>query len=233
MSQEQTQTLDQTLERTDIGHFINHHKNLVLIGAAVVIIAVFAYALYGHQANKGKQERLDQLYAISLDVAKIMEPLAEQDAKKAQDKLNAEQAQKLLEIVNNIPVEVAKMAATAPMVLDVVTEVERAEAELDVKPVLRKFLKYYSPKESLFYFTGTKLAVLEEDAGNTDAAIEILEKIVAGGHKFLEGKLYVDLGRLYLKKDQKEKAKKNFEYVAQNLKDSEYANIAELYLMEL
>ena len=49
-----------------------------------------------------------------------------------------------------------------------------------------------------------------------------------------EGKTYLDLGRLYLKKGDKQKAKTSFQYVVDKAKDDpEFVKLAKIYLTKL
>lgn len=84
------------------------------------------------------------------------------------------------------------------------------------------------------YFVLSREAVALEDAGKTEEAIKALEELASNSLKLFEGKTYLDLGRLYLKKGDKEKARKNFEYVVSTAKDEvEFVKIANLYLGQM
>lgn len=238
MTQEQTQSLEQTLERTDFGHFVNQNKKTVLILSAVIVIGVLSYTIFNYQSSKADQKKLAELYQVSESVETILEPTrlkAPQVGVKNEEpkKLTQEDAQKLIGLVNNMSVDIAKMPSTVPLVLSVLNEIERAELEVDTTAVLEKYIKYYSPKESIYLYLGFKLAVVYENAGNTKGAIDILEKMVAANTKILEAKIYLDLGRLYLAEGQADKAKANFEYITKNHANTEYSKLADLYMMEM
>lgn len=84
------------------------------------------------------------------------------------------------------------------------------------------------------YFIMSRQAVVYEDMGEDKLAIETLEKMTSQSVKIFEGKTYLDLGRLYLKTGDKEKAKKNFTYVVEKAKDeAEFVKIAQLYLSKM
>ena len=84
------------------------------------------------------------------------------------------------------------------------------------------------------YFILSRLAVVYEDLGQDQKAIETLEKMNSKSFKIFEGKNYLDLGRLYLKQGNKEKAKASFTYVVEKAKDeSEFVKIAKLYLSKM
>ena len=49
----------------------------------------------------------------------------------------------------------------------------------------------------------------------------------------MESKVYLDLGRIYLKMGKKEDAMINFKYVVDHFSDSNFAKIAKLYLNDM
>ena len=84
------------------------------------------------------------------------------------------------------------------------------------------------------YFILSRLAVVYEDLGQDQNAIDTLTKMNSKSLKIFEGKNYLDLGRLYLKQGNKEKAKASFTYVVEKAKDdSEFVKIAKLYLSKM
>ncbi|MGZ3809534.1 MAG: tetratricopeptide repeat protein, partial [Bacteriovorax sp.] len=91
-----------------------------------------------------------------------------------------------------------------------------------------------SKNEYSDYFIMSRLAVVYEDLGQNQNAILTLEKMNSKSLKIFEGKNYLDLGRLYLKQGDKEKAKASFTYVVEKAKDdSEFVKIAKLYLSKI
>lgn len=95
-------------------------------------------------------------------------------------------------------------------------------------------LKSLAKNDYSRYFVTSREAVAFEDAGKTDEAIKALENLASNNLKLFEGKTYLDIGRLYLKKGDKEKARKNFEYVVNTAKDEvEFVKIANLYLGQM
>jgi tetratricopeptide (TPR) repeat protein len=84
------------------------------------------------------------------------------------------------------------------------------------------------------YFILSRQAVVYEDLGEDKLAIETLEKMTSQSVKIFEGKTYLDLGRLYLKIGNKEKAKASFTHVVEKAKDEiEFVKVAQLYLAKM
>ena len=91
-----------------------------------------------------------------------------------------------------------------------------------------------SKNEYADYFILSRLSVVYEDLGQNQKAIETLEKMNSHSLKIFEGKNYLDMGRLYLKLGNKEKAKASFTFVIEKAKDeSEFVKIAKLYLSKI
>ena len=82
------------------------------------------------------------------------------------------------------------------------------------------------------YMISIRLAVLYENAGQLDKAISTLEELTQSPGAFLEEKIHLDLGRLYLAQKDYSKAKSRLQYVIDNGSDSESIKMAKLYLGE-
>ncbi len=111
--------------------------------------------------------------------------------------------------------------------------VQESKRDLSLK-VLMYGNKFVSQDPFLTYMIYTRLAVLYEDLGKVQEAIDILEKLNRSGLKTLKYKTHLDLGRLYLKIGNKEKAKMNLDYVvSENSADKSNQKLAKLYLEQL
>ena len=63
MAQEQQlETLDQTLEKTDFGHMINENKKGILIGGLIILLTIVGYSLIRHQNMKSNESFLAKIY---------------------------------------------------------------------------------------------------------------------------------------------------------------------------
>lgn len=84
------------------------------------------------------------------------------------------------------------------------------------------------------FFIHSRQAAVYEDMGEDKLAIDTLEKMTSQSVKIFEGKTYLDLGRLYLKTGNKEKAKASFTHVVEKAKDeAEFVKLAQLYLSKM
>ena len=90
--------------------------------------------------------------------------------------------------------------------------------------------KFSSDNPYVNWFISTRLATVYEDLKQEKKAIEVLEKLNSSSVKLMEWKLYLDLGRLYMKTGNKDKARSNFKYVVDNYSDMDFSKIARIYL---
>lgn len=104
-----------------------------------------------------------------------------------------------------------------------------SQAEEVLKPVL------LSSKKNPYthYFLVQSMVVIYEDTGRVDDAIKLLEELVKSKVKFLEPKIYFDLGRLYQQLGNKDKAKLNYQYVVDNFTQDYFAKLARAYLKRI
>jgi len=223
---EETQTLEQTLEKTDLGHFVNTNKNAIMILGVVVLALIASFSIYKHKVDKTYQEALGAVHKFqSENVTPFLEKkeLAQADIDKA------------ISDLKNAPVEVVKNPNFLAVLFDVTRKIEQEKTDVNASliPVYEAVIKNYRPKEYAYFFLSLKLSVLYEDAGKVDDAIKLLESIVSANHEILKSKIYLDLGRLYKQKGLADKARANFNFIITNDADSEYAKLAKLFVMQL
>ena len=75
-----------------------------------------------------------------------------------------------------------------------------------------------------------RLAVVLEELGENTRAVEYLEKNLTLKNTLLQDKTYFDLGRLYLKVGNKEKAKSSMDYVIEKSKNKDLVKLAKFFL---
>jgi tetratricopeptide (TPR) repeat protein len=102
------------------------------------------------------------------------------------------------------------------------------------KKVMVILQKHYLHKNSYIdYSIYVRQAVLDEDAKDYKGAIKSLNAVLSLPVKIMEAKTYLDLGRLYIKVGNREKAKSSLFYVVDNFAGEEFAKLAHLYLAQL
>ena len=84
------------------------------------------------------------------------------------------------------------------------------------------------------FFVRIRLAALYEDMGKFNESYKVLQDLLKSPVKLLESKVYLDLGRIHLKRGEKEKAKTTFQYVIDNGKSGDdVVKMARLYMSNM
>lgn len=214
------QTLDQTLNKTDLGHIINENKKPILVAGAVILVLIVAYAVYNHQAKKQYDENLGQVFSFQTSVI---------------DKYNAKEIKdvEFIEKIKAMPAHLTGQPTLVPALFTSLNTLVANGQETEVVSILENWVNHFSSNSMMYYFIGLKLAPLYEDTNQYDKAINILQSLIASNVDVVKSRLYLDLGRVNLKKGDKVKAKENFEFITKNFKDSEMSKLANLYLQGL
>jgi len=79
----------------------------------------------------------------------------------------------------------------------------------------------------------SRLALSLEEIGDYNKAVETLNSVLVLKYAVLEDKTYFDLGRLYLKLGNKDKAKSSLDYVVDKSKDTELVKLAKYFLAKI
>ncbi len=95
--------------------------------------------------------------------------------------------------------------------------------------------KNYSSSNSYkAFFVRIRLAALYEDMGKYNEAYEVLQNLLKSPVKLMESKVYLDLGRIHLKRGETKKAKTTFQYVIDNGKSGDdIVKMARLYISNM
>lgn len=216
----QAQTLEETLNRTDLGHAISQRKKPILIAAALVVLGIIVFSVFRHQSNERKSQRLEEIYAFQ---SSVVDPYLKGDTESAV----------VVEKIQNLDSELTGSPSLAPAIFEATNKLaQEGETEAAVN-ILDAWFKAFDPNSYLRFFAGLRLAPLLENAGQLDRAVEVYEGLIKSNREILRGKLYLDLGRLYLEKQDPEKAKSFFDHVIKNHESTEYAKFARLYLQKI
>ena len=214
------QTLDETLNKTELGHVINENKNLILICAAVVTALVVGYSVMRHQGQKAENESLDAAYSFQ---SSVIEPFMD-------GKIDGEQAVKKIQ---NMDSSLTGSPNLAPSIFEAVGKLVKENKMEEAVGILETWHKSFPEGSHLRFMAGLRLAPILEDSGKQDEAIAVYEGLIKGSHDVLESRVYLELGRLYLEKGDQAKAKSFFEHVVKYHEGSEEAKFARLYLQKL
>ncbi len=212
-------SIDEALGQTEFGGWIAQNKVPVLSAVILIIVGVFAFGGYRHMVETKNNEGSNALYSV----VSTNLPLFEKGSLSAEDfssKFMSEWE------------SVGHFEGGVSFAIEV-SDALRAKNKYELAHnIMMKAAESTSSPQAL-YFVHARAAVLAEDLGKKEMAIDHLNKILSSGAKYLEGKVYLDLGRLYRESGDLEKAKTSFEWVVEKGKEAEFKKVARLYLEEM
>lgn len=200
-------------------------KNKVAIYTifGVIVAAVVGFGLFKTFADKSKAEYNSKIFAFESTILKdyIANPTDPKAAKTLEDG------------VGSLHMQMGEYLGLLPVVIKASDALVANSHYTEARSLLAIGENIASDNYSK-YFILSRQAVVYEDLGEDKLAIETLEKMTSQSVKIFEGKTYLDLGRLYLKTGNKEKAKASFTHVVEKAKDEvEFVKIAQLYLAKM
>lgn len=211
--------LNQIMNEDDVGTLVSKNKNALIAILIAIVVAVIGFGVYSSFADKSKVAFNTKIYEFETATLKNWN-------EKSDPKV-------LVEGIKNLHKEQGNYSGLTPLVIKASDALVAQNALVEALEVLT-IGQLVSKNEYSNYFIMSRLAVVYEDLGKDSDAIAMLEKMNTQSAKIFEGKNYLDLGRLYLKKGDKEKAKASFTYVVEKAKDeTEFVKIAKLYLSQL
>lgn len=212
-------SIDEALGQTELGSWISNNKAPVLSAVALLVLGIFGYGIFNHFQSEKHQKYADSLHSI---VTEKLGPFREGKIK----------SEELVSSFEGTWQEMGSFAGASPYVIQVVDALTAKKNYAEAYKIVNEANQRIQNPQ-LNYFFSIRAAALAEDLGKKKEAIEHLKKVVGSGVKYFEGKVYLDLGRLYRDTGDKEKAKSSFEYVLEKGKEAEFKKMARLYLEEL
>lgn len=213
----QTQTLEQTLNRTDFGHTLYENRKAVFAAIIAVLVGVTGYVLW-NQSKKSKAQ----------DVAGKVFDFQSKTWDGAKDgKVLIPELIKQFEALDK---DVQSSPAMVPVALEMGKFLMDKQALNEAEAVLSK-VNAAHPISG--FFVATQRAVILEKLGKLDEAIAVLETLAKDKETLMSARLNNELGRLNLAKGEKGKAQTHFEYVLNTFPNDEQAKLSKLYLGKL
>lgn len=213
-------TLQQTLDKTDFGHWMYEHRKSFIAAVIVAFVGASGLLLFKQMQHKKAQEasagvhQFEMAVAAELRAGKVTP--AEFDAK-----------------YKALPAELKASPSMLPVALQTATYLDGKGESVMAEGVLKDVVTAIGAKSPLYVLVAHSYAALAEKNGKADEAIKTLEAYIAEGHKVMLTKAYLDLGRLYLAKNDSAKAKANFDYIIANQPNDELAKMARMYLQQI
>lgn len=215
----QTPSLEQTLNKTDLGHVIYENRKIFFGVLIALLVGSTGYVMW-------KQVKRNSALDNSVKVFEFQSSVWA-DAKAG--KTTAPDLVKAFEALDS-------GIQTAPVMLPVVLEMSKFLYEKgnvsEADAVLSKASTSNKHPVSAFFVSMQRAVVLEK-LGKIDEAISVIEPLAQGKEVLMPAKVSVELGRLYLVKGEKGKAQTQFDYVLNTFPNDEQAKLAKLYLSQI
>lgn len=212
--------LDQILDEGNIQGFISKNKSALIALLVLIIGGVIGFGIYRHFDDKSQADFNSKIYTFTSTLVKDYET-------------NPVDPKPMVQGLEQLAKEMEDYLGLVPVSIKVSDLLSIHNHLAEAKSVLEIGEKVAEDDFSTYFILSRKAAVLE-DLNETQAAIDTLNKLNSQSTKVLEAKTYLDLGRLYLKTGDKEKARASFKYIIDNKKEEgEFVKIAQLYLSKL
>ena len=213
--------VDELLGQTELGSFISRNRNLIIGVVVFLLFSVIGYGGYSTYATKNSEKYGNRIFEFHTSEftnlkEKKMSPSAFWGAfEKLSKEVSYDESIILVGIES----------------YDILRE---QKSDIEAQKVISLLNSKFGKKNHyLSYFLLSREAVVFEDLKKYKEAVSTLEKITTLSIKLMEAKTYLDLGRLYLKLNNKEKAKASFYYVVDNFGSDEFGKMAKIYLSEI
>ena len=216
-----TQTLANDKNNPDAIQVDNSYSifKVFLIGAIVIAVSVVGFNFYQSGQDTSRAELGDQLFKFETNV---LTPFLDKKEGASIEAVITE----FNKLFDHQASKAGALSSDAIKVSDILIDNKKTD---EAASILKKAL-VSANDDMAKYFISTRLAVLEQNRGNIDEAIKLNEKLLTQKINFLTEKTYFDLGVLYMKKGNTEKAKSSFNYVIEKSKDETLLKLARLYL---
>ncbi len=196
--------------------YIQKYRIPIIVGTLVILAAPIVYGVYNNFKGKKNAEYADKVFSFS---KKELKELKENTLKPS-------------EFINHFSALLKDISYSNSGLLILL---EAAEAMVEKNDLIsaKEILELGKSNFTTEYekiLIGLRLSTVYEDLGENDKAIDLLEELASSKIKILEGKINLDLGRLYKKVNNPTKAKEKFQYVLNNFDEEVYKKLAQLNL---
>lgn len=200
--------------------FFQKYATPIVALAVCLIVGTAGYFTYDFIREKNESEALNSLYEFEKGTWKNFQ----------EKKITTEQ---MIQEWNKLTQDVTTNKKIAFFAIQVIQPLMAEKKWDQATNILLPLTEKYEKDPYVYYFLSNSLSGVYEDAGKLDEAIALIENILKQNIKLMEAKTYFDLGRLYNKRGQVDKAKTNFQYVIDNYPDDKMGHMARVYLQKI
>ena len=221
--------IDDVLNETELGSWIANNKFIVTTLLVIVVGGVVGYGVKRKVDHKNHIEKSAIIFEFNQNHMKKVTSI-ESSEKADENKIDENFVSELKSVIEKIDgYEGGNILVLSAV--DLLLKNKMYQGVVDVLTLSKD--KGLAKNPYVNYLFTTRMAVAQEDLGQKEAAVQTLETLLNSPVKILQGKLYLDLGRLYKNLGDNAKAKSNLEYVVQNSKQADFLKMARLYLTEI
>lgn len=213
----QTQTLEQSLNKTDFGHVIYENRKTIFGLIIAILVGLTAFVLW-------RQSKRSQTHDISV---KVFEFRTKTWDGAKEGKVAIPELVKQFEALD-------KDVQTSPVMVPVALEMGKFlmdKGSLNEADAILSKVHATHPVSS--FFVGMQRSVILEKSGKIPEAISVLENLAKEKEVLMAAKVNLELGRLNLLNGDKGKAQTHFDYVINTFPNDEQAKLAKLYMAKL
>jgi predicted negative regulator of RcsB-dependent stress response len=215
----QTQTLEQTLNKTDLGHVIYENRKIFFGAVIALLVGITGFLLWKQQQKASANETSVKVFEFQSGIWS--------DVKSGKTGIP-----ELVKAFEGLDEKTQSAPVMVPVVLDMGKYLYDKGNYAEADAILSKVTGKITHPVSAFFVSMQRAAILEK-TGKVDEAIAVLEPLAQQKDGLMPAKTSIELGRLYLLKGEKGKAQTQFEYVTSTFPNDEQAKLAKLYIQQL
>ncbi len=213
-------TLEQALNKTDLGHWMYEHRKSFIAAVIIAFLALSGLFLYRQYAQAQGRALAAEVYHLEAnEVAALKEGKLEAPA--------------LLTKLKSLQKDVLSSVAMIPVALDLAAHLAGKDDFAAAAEVLELVAPHHLKDKNLSALVITPYAAALEKNGKSAEALKAWQGYLKTGNKVLVTRGYLEVGRLALLMNDGAEAKKNLEYLVANHPNDELAKLAKLYLQKL
>lgn len=213
----QNPTLEQTLDRTDFGHFVYENRKAFLGAIVAVLVAITGYVIF-----KSTQKSAAEAQSVKVFEFRTKTWNGAKEGKVA--------PAELVKVFLALDKDTQSSPVMVPVALEMGKFLTEKNALADAEAVLSKVSTSH-PVAS--FFVSMQRAVILEKSNRVPEAIAVLETLAKDKEVLMAAKVNLELGRLNLENGEKAKAQTHFDYVINTFPNDESAKLAKLYMAKL
>lgn len=213
----QTQTLEQTLNKTDLGHVLFENRKIFFGVLLAILLGATGFVFWKQSQKNAALDNSVKVFEFQSGVWSDV-------------KAGKTGVPELVKAFSALSEKVRQAPVMVPVVLEMSKFLFEKGNFAEAEVILTKINSTNSVSS---FFLGLQKAVVFEKAGKLDEAIAALEPLAKGNESLMPAKVSLELGRLYLLKGEKGKAQTQFEYILNTFPNDEQAKLAKLYIAQL